>query len=307
MMNQGLSVIFLALCLGVQVAELLRCAAALRIIWIIGPSSDIQDLISIKKTASREIKMNDKGMTHFGYTRVPEKAKLNLVRSHFNSVASRYDFMNTLLSFGIHILWRRTAVRMLGLEKGDRVLDVCGGTADLTLLMAGIVGGSGRVVLYDINRAMMDIGRAKVRRSSFSSRIRFVQGDAELIAIRDQAFDAATVAFGIRNLTHIEKGFSEMYRVLKPGGKLICLDLSKPTSPLFGLLYDFYSFRIMPLLGELLVGLRQAYTYLPESVKMFPLPEALTEILRGCGFSRVTHKKLTNGIAVVHLAVKPAR
>jgi demethylmenaquinone methyltransferase/2-methoxy-6-polyprenyl-1,4-benzoquinol methylase len=131
-----------------------------------------------------------------------------------------------------------------------------------------------------------------------------VQGDAEQISFNDQCFDAAMVGFGIRNLTHMEKGFSEMYRVLKPGGKLMCLEFSKPISPLFRILYDFYSFYIMPFLGQLFVGSRQAYTYLPESIRMFALPHELTAMLEKIGFSQVRHRKLTNGIAVIHLGRK---
>ena len=222
----------------------------------------------------------------------------------FNTVAGKYDLMNTLLSFGIHHQWRRNAIRILGLKEGEMVFDACGGTGDLSILAAGAVGLSGRVILYDINRAMMDIGKSKVANASYGNNVLYVQGDAEEISLQDQVFDAAFVGFGIRNLTHMEKGFKEMYRVLKPGGKLMCLDLSKPTDPLFRWLYDFYSFHIMPLLGELIVGSRQAYTYLPESIKMFSSPDELTGMLKRVGFFHVTYRNRTNGIAAIHLAIK---
>lgn len=244
------------------------------------------------------------GMTHFGYVRVPEKEKVLWVRRHFNTVASRYDFMNTLLSFGIHLLWKRTAIRMLALREGDWVIDVCGGTADLSILAARDVGAEGRVILYDMNRAMIERGRLKVRGSLERERIYLVQGDAEHISFPDGRFDAAVVGFGIRNLTHMDRGLQEIYRILRPRGRLMCLEFSRPTASLFRWLYDFYSFQIIPLLGWLIVGSRKAYTYLPESIRLFPGPEVLADLLKEVGFTRVTYQRLTNGIAVVHLANK---
>jgi demethylmenaquinone methyltransferase/2-methoxy-6-polyprenyl-1,4-benzoquinol methylase len=212
--------------------------------------------------------------------------------------------MNSLLSFGIHHLWKRSAVRMLNLKIGDRVIDVCGGTGDLAILAARQIGSSGRVVLYDINRSMINAGRHKVTNSFLKERIRYIQGDAENISHADQSFNVAMVGFGIRNVTHMEKGFKEMYRLLKPGGKLMCLEFSKPTSASLRRLYDFYSFYIMPLAGEIVAGNRQAYTHLPETIRLFPLPEELADILKKIGFSHVTFRRLTNGIAAVHLAQK---
>lgn len=243
-------------------------------------------------------------LAHFGYRKVPADEKVNWVRSHFDTVARRYDFMNTLLSFGIHYLWKRTAIKMTGLHPGDRVLDVCGGTGDLSILAAGDVFPSGRVILYDINRAMMEMGRPKVAKTSFQGNIGYVQGDAEWISFPDEIFDSVMVGFGIRNLTDMEKGLEEMYRVLKPGGKLMCLEFSKPPSRLFRCLYDLYSFHAMPLLGWVLTGSRRAYTYLPESIRLFLLPDALSSVLANVGFSEVSYRRLTNGIAVVHVAKK---
>jgi demethylmenaquinone methyltransferase/2-methoxy-6-polyprenyl-1,4-benzoquinol methylase len=243
-------------------------------------------------------------LVHFGYQRIPEKEKIGWVLRHFNTVAGKYDLMNTLLSLGIHHVWKRTAVKMLGLRPGDCVIDVCGGTGDLSILAANDVRSSGQVILYDINRLMMETGRPKVKGSSYGRSIFYVQGDAERIPFSDQVFDAAMVGFGIRNVTHMEKGFGEMCRVLKTGGKLMCLEFSKPTLPPFRWLYDFYSFHVMPLLGDLMVGSRRAYTYLPESIRMFPLPGELSRILRKVGLFNVFYRKLTNGIAVVHLGTK---
>jgi demethylmenaquinone methyltransferase/2-methoxy-6-polyprenyl-1,4-benzoquinol methylase len=253
-----------------------------------------QELLSIGSTA----------MADFGYLKVPEPEKVKWVRRHFNTVARNYDFMNTLLSFGAHIIWKRIAVRAMNLHDSAAVIDVCGGTADLSLLAAGCVGTSGRVVLYDINWAMMATGRPKVAASRLGGRIQYVQGDAERIAFADETFDAAMVGFGIRNLTHLETGFKEMHRVLRPGGKLMCLEFSEPAMPWFRLLYDFYSFHIMPALGNILAGSRHAYTYLPESIRLFPGPDKLKAILEDIGFSSVTYRRLTDGIAVIHIGKK---
>ena len=245
-----------------------------------------------------------KEVAYFGYQRVEATNKTQRVVQHFNSVARQYDFMNTLLSFGIHHLWKRTAVRMMDLKPGDRILDVCGGTGDLAILAARVIGPSGRVNIYDINRAMMQAGLHKVVGTSNENRIQYIQGNAESISFPDDHFDAAMVGFGIRNVTHMEKGFEEMYRILRPGGKMMCLEFSKPKNPVFCWLYDFYSFHIMPLLGEIIAGSRTAYTHLPESIRSFPLPDELSDILKRIGFSEVNYRRLTNGIAVIHIAVK---
>jgi len=246
----------------------------------------------------------DKNTTHFGFRKVPEKEKVRWVRDHFDAVAQRYDLMNTLLSFGIHYLWKRTAIELLELQKGDAVIDVCGGTGDLSVAAVRRTGPRGKVVLYDINRAMMATGRRKAIHARERKRICYVQGDAEQIAFNSECFDAAIVGFGIRNLTHMEEGFREIHRVLKPGGHFVCLEFSKPTSPWFRALYDFYSFHIMPWLGRLIAGSRQAYTYLPESIRLFPSPLELAGMLEGIGFRQVSYRTLTNGIAAVHVGTK---
>lgn len=241
---------------------------------------------------------------YFGYRRVAAGDKGLLVLNHFNTVAARYDLMNTLLSFGLHHLWKRTAVKMLGLKPGDRVLDVCGGTGDLALLAARRVGRRGRILIYDINRAMLEAGRPKVARSLWGEGILYLQGDAERLSCPDNSFDAAMVGFGIRNLTHPDTGFREMHRVLKPGGRLMCLEFSRPTWAWFRWLYDLYSFYFMPLAGKIMVGSWQAYTYLPESIRMFARPEELSALLEEIGFSQVRYRRLANGIAAVHAGVK---
>ena len=247
---------------------------------------------------------NQEPSTHFGFLTVPEDDKVRWVRRHFNTVACKYDFMNTLLSFGAHYIWKRIAVRMMDLREGDRIIDVCGGTADLALMAAPLIGPSGRVFLYDINWAMMKTGIPKVAVTPYAEQIHYIQGDAEKISFDDASFDAAMVGFGIRNLTHMEEGFKEMYRVLKPGGALMCLEFSEPVTPWVRFLYDFYSFYIMPAVGKVLGGSRHAYTYLPESIRMFPGAQRLKEILEEIGFRKVIYRRLTDGIAVVHVGKK---
>ncbi len=241
---------------------------------------------------------------YFGFERIRAAEKTRRVVKHFDAVAHVYDAMNSLLSFGIHHAWKRASVRMLGLRSGERVLDVCGGTGDLARLAARRTGPRGRVVIYDINRAMIAAGLPKLAGSPLAVRIRHVQGDAEEIAFPDGSFDAVMVGFGIRNVTRMRRGFAEMARVLSPGGRLLCLEFSRPVSPLFRWLYDAYSFYAMPVIGELIAGSRRAYTHLPESIRMFPLPDELSGLLRGVGFNRVGYRRFTNGIAVAHVAVK---
>ena len=235
---------------------------------------------------------------------MPPEEKTIEVKRHFDAVARRYDLMNTVLSFGLHHLWKRRAVGLLELKAEERVVDICGGTGDLALLAAREVGPTGGVILYDINRAMMLAGRQKVFRSGLAGRIWLVEGDAERLAITDKSLDAVLVGFGVRNLARRETGLQEMHRVLRPGGRLLILEFSRPTNPLWRWLYDRYSFSVMPLLGQLVAGSRDAYAYLTTSIRQFPLPEELAATLRNIGFSQVTYHPLTNGIAMIHLAVK---
>lgn len=240
----------------------------------------------------------------FGSEELDESGKEDRVRRHFDSVAAKYDLMNTLLSMGIHYAWKQFAIQRMGFRSGDSVLDVCGGTGDLSVSAVKAVGEEGRVVLCDINRKMMEAGKYKPIHETHRRRIHFVQGDAERIPFPDETFDKVMVGFAIRNITHMVRAFQEMHRVLKPGGVFMCLEFSKPTTPWFRWLYDFYSFHIMPRLGDLLVGSRQAYTCLPETIRLFLLPEELSDIFERVGFSDVRFKRLTNGIAVVHIASK---
>jgi demethylmenaquinone methyltransferase/2-methoxy-6-polyprenyl-1,4-benzoquinol methylase len=181
---------------------------------------------------------------------------------------------------------------------------VCGGTGDLAILAARRTGPKGRVVIYDINWAMIQAGRPKIDPYPCLTHIDYIQGDAEQIAFADNTFDVAMVGFGIRNLTHLRRGFREMHRVLKPGGRFLCLEFSRPLNPVFRSLYDFYSFNIMPLLGEVIAGSAESYACLPETIRMFPLPGELCAMLGGIGFKAVTYSTMTNAIAVAHVGVK---
>ena len=243
-------------------------------------------------------------MPDFDSKKFDGRKKSQLILGYFDSVAQKYDMMNTLLSFGIHHNWKRKAVRIMGLNSGDKILDVCGGTGDLSILAAGAVSPKGQVVLYDFSRAMINAGRKKKNNSFVRKRIQYIQGDAQKISFQDESFNAAMVGFGIRNVIHMKKAFKEMHRVLKPGGKIMCLEFSQPTSSLFRLVYDYYSFHIIPFLGKVITGSAQAYTHLPESIRKFPSPDKLSDILKNIGFLHITHQKLTNGIAVIHSARK---
>lgn len=240
----------------------------------------------------------------YGFEKVSAAEKDRLVRDHFTSIARKYDFMNTLLSLGLHYWWKRVTVGQMPMRGEVKILDVCGGTADLALLALKGSPRKARIIVYDINYAMLQAGKDKVNRSGFADQVARIQGDAELMAFPDDTFDGVMVGFGIRNLTHMEKGLAEVFRVLKPGGTFVCLEFSRPTNRLFRSLYDFYSFAVMPLAGRVFAGTRRAYTYLPESIRLFPSPDRLASTLRGLGFRNVAYQRLTNGIAVIHRAEK---
>jgi demethylmenaquinone methyltransferase/2-methoxy-6-polyprenyl-1,4-benzoquinol methylase len=243
-------------------------------------------------------------LVNFGSRKVSAGEKRRLVQDHFDTVARRYDLTNTLLSFGLQHVWKRTAVNLLHLAPGERVADVCGGTADLAVLAALRVRPGGGVVVYDFNMAMMDVGRDKVQQAGLAPQISFVQGDAEHLGLADASVDAAMVGFGIRNLADMERGLREMHRILKARGRLMILEFSRPASAWFRALYDLYSFTVMPLVGKIMVGSAAAYTYLPESIRLFPSPGELSGTLKSLGFIRVAHRPFSNGIAVAHLAHK---
>lgn len=231
----------------------------------------------------------------FGFNFCAESDKIHRVNRHFDTIATRYDLMNTILSAGIHYAWKRKAIETLMIKPKHRVLDVCGGTGDMAGLSASITGEKGLSVVYDINRKMIRQGEKKSLKG-----VTFVQGDAECLSFPDDSFDSISIGFGIRNVTHLETGFKEIFRVLKKGGAMCCLEFSKPDNTIFRYLYDLYSFKVMPLIGGLITGSKEAYTAFPESIRAFPLPEELSLILQKIGFKEIKIKKLTNGIAVIH-------
>jgi demethylmenaquinone methyltransferase/2-methoxy-6-polyprenyl-1,4-benzoquinol methylase len=231
-------------------------------------------------------------------------SKAHLVQQHFSAIAARYDLANDILSFGLQRAWKRVAVRMLGLKAGEVVLDVCGGTADLARLAVAIMGGRAGAVVYDFNRDMLAVGRNKLQGNPLAANLTWIQGDAENLALKSASVDAAMVGFGVRNLTNWERGFQEMHRVLKPGGRMVCLEFSQPPARWFRLLYDLYSFTLIPVVGKLLAGSWEAYAYLASSIRAFPSPGELIGLLEGIGFTQVTCRSLTQGIAVIHRGVK---
>ncbi|MHB8110798.1 MAG: class I SAM-dependent methyltransferase [Syntrophorhabdaceae bacterium] len=244
-------------------------------------------------------------LVNFGYERVTKQEKSRRVYRHFDNLALRYDAMNTIMSFGIHYLWKRQAVRELGLEPGESVLDVCGGTGDLCITALKDLGPKGKVILADINFAMMEAGKYKSTNKSLRRMVTHVGSDAEAMAFKSSSFDAVISGFGIRNLVHMEKGIAEIFRLLKPRGRFVCLEFSHPVSPWFRTIYDLYSFRVMPRISRIFLGSAQPFTYLSESIRVFPGPDRLSDTLAEAGFRNITYRLLTNGIAAIHRAEKP--
>jgi len=235
--------------------------------------------------------------TDFGFQSVAEDEKAHRVAGVFDSVAARYDLMNDLMSAGLHRLWKRFAVEQSGLRTGGRALDVAGGTADLALQFARRVGAQGEVVLTDINAAMLAQGRNRMLDAGIIAPA--VQCDAESLPFADEHFDCVSVAFGLRNMTHKERALAEMRRVLKPGGRALVLEFSRVWKPLQPL-YDAYSFRMLPLLGKLVVKDADSYRYLAESIRMHPDQEQLKALMEQAGFERVEYFNLSAGVAALH-------
>ncbi|MBB3102890.1 bifunctional demethylmenaquinone methyltransferase/2-methoxy-6-polyprenyl-1,4-benzoquinol methylase UbiE [Azomonas macrocytogenes] len=243
--------------------------------------------------------------THFGYQSVPESQKAQKVAEVFHSVAAKYDLMNDLMSAGIHRLWKRITIELSGARVGNRILDIAGGTGDLTRQFSRIVGPTGEVVLADINASMLEVGRDRLLDKGVSGNIRFVQADAEKLPFPDNHFDVVTIAFGLRNVTHKEDALRSMLRVLKPGGRLLVLEFSKPTNALLSRAYDVYSFNILPTMGKLITQDADSYRYLAESIRMHPDQETLKAMMSEAGFERVTYHNMTGGIVALHRGIKP--
>lgn len=249
-------------------------------------------------------KVEEEEKISFGFKDVPLKERQKLVGQVFSSVAGNYDMMNDAMSLGIHRLWKREFVLKARLRKGMKCLDVAGGTGDIAMLMARSVGEKGGITVFDINRSMLDVGKDRVIDKGFVGPIKFVQGNAEDLPFEDETFDVATVSFGIRNVTRLEKAFKEMTRVVKVGGKVMCLEFSHPTNKLFSQIYDFFSFNVIPEIANMIAKDRDAYKYLVESIRKFPDQEKLKYILEDCGLYKVKYYNLTNGIAAIHRGYK---
>jgi demethylmenaquinone methyltransferase/2-methoxy-6-polyprenyl-1,4-benzoquinol methylase len=239
--------------------------------------------------------------THFGFESVDEKEKARRVRGVFDSVAPRYDVMNDLMSMGLHRAWKAYTVMVANVRPGGQVLDIAGGTGDLARAFAKQVGPSGRVVHTDINEAMLRTGRDRLIDEGLV--LPTLVCDAEKLPFADAVFDAVSVAFGLRNMTHKEAALAEMNRVLKPGGKLLVLEFSKVAQPL-AKAYDWYSFNVLPLLGRWVAGDEASYRYLAESIRMHPGQEELKAMMRGAGFGHVDYHNLTGGVVALHVGIK---
>jgi demethylmenaquinone methyltransferase / 2-methoxy-6-polyprenyl-1,4-benzoquinol methylase len=243
----------------------------------------------------------------FGFRAVPETERQGLVNQVFAAVAGRYDLMNDLMSGGLHRLWKRDLITMLNAPRGEtpfRLLDVAGGTGDIALRYARDSGPKATAVICDISPEMLEVGRNRISAAGLQNRIACVEGNAEALPFESGSFDAYTIAFGIRNVTHIDKALAEAYRVLKPGGRFLCLEFSECQVPILDRLYDFHSFEVIPRLGKLTAGAAEPYRYLVESIRRFPKQEAFADLVRGAGFGRVSYRNLTGGIAAIHAGWK---
>ncbi|CAM3743496.1 MULTISPECIES: bifunctional demethylmenaquinone methyltransferase/2-methoxy-6-polyprenyl-1,4-benzoquinol methylase UbiE [Rahnella] len=242
--------------------------------------------------------------THFGFRTVAKDEKQEMVAEVFHSVAAKYDLMNDLMSFGIHRIWKRFTIDCSGVRQGQRVLDLAGGTGDLTAKFSRLVGEKGEVVLADINDSMLKMGREKLRNLGIVGNVSYVQANAEALPFPDNYFDCITISFGLRNVTEKEKALRSMFRVLKPGGRLLVLEFSKPLLKPLSKAYDTYSFHILPRIGELVAQDAESYRYLAESIRMHPDQETLKGMMGDAGFENVTYHNLTGGIVALHRGFK---
>jgi demethylmenaquinone methyltransferase / 2-methoxy-6-polyprenyl-1,4-benzoquinol methylase len=241
--------------------------------------------------------------THFGFRDVPLEDKQTLVNDVFHSVASRYDLMNDLMSGGLHRVWKDIMINTLNPPKSERafaLLDVAGGTGDIAFRAARASGTGFRATVCDINIDMLKVGRDRAQKRHLDDRVAFVEGNAEELAFPDRAFDGYTIAFGIRNVPRIDRALKEAYRVLRPGGRFLCLEFSSVNVPGLDRLYDLFSFKVIPELGRVVTGDAESYRYLVESIRKFPKPAAFADMIGEAGFSRVNWQALSGGIVALH-------
>lgn len=241
--------------------------------------------------------------TNFGFRDVPLGDKQTLVNDVFHSVASRYDLMNDLMSMGLHRVWKDIMINTLNPPKGDgpfTLLDVAGGTGDIAFRAADASGAGFHATVCDINQDMLNVGRDRAIARHLNDRVSFVEGNAERLAFPDRSFDGYTIAFGIRNVPRIDLALKEAFRVLKVGGRFLCLEFSSVDVPGLDRLYDLFSFRVIPPLGRVVTGDAESYQYLVESIRRFPKPNAFADMIRAAGFSRVSWQRLSGGIVALH-------
>lgn len=242
--------------------------------------------------------------TDFGYKKIPFAEKTQKVAEVFRSVAGKYDLMNDLMSLGIHRLWKRYALSLANARPGQKILDLAGGTGDLSIKLSKKVGENGLVVLADINEAMLEKGRDRVIDAGCVENVIYTQANAEELPFLENTFDLITISFGLRNVTDKEKALRSMYQVLKPGGKLLVVEFSKPLSPALASIYDTYSFKILPQLGRLVARDEASYRYLAESIRKHPDQETLKKMLIDAGFENCDYQNLTGGIVAIHRGYK---
>lgn len=242
----------------------------------------------------------EKQTIDFGFSEVPLQEKVKKVKGVFDSVAGNYDIMNDVMSLGIHRLWKRKTIELSGARPGHVILDLAGGTGDLTKAFAKRVGKDGKVVLADINESMVRVGRDRLINEGIAGNVEYTITNAEALAFPDNTFDVATIAFGLRNVTNKDKALEELCRVLKPGGQLMILEFSKVTQPMLSKLYDFYSFNILPKMGKVIADDEASYQYLAESIRMHPDQETLKQMMLDGGFDKAEYINMNEGIVALH-------
>jgi len=247
---------------------------------------------------------SENNTTHFGFKKVDSEKKSSLVAEVFKSVAPKYDLMNDLMSAGMHRLWKRFTIQQASVKPGQRILDVASGTGDLAKAFAKLTGPQGQVIMTDINEAMLSTGRDRLMDEGILGNIECVQADAECLPFADNDFDLVTIAFGLRNVTDKDAALKSMYRVLKPGGKLLILEFSKPQTALLSKFYDFYSFNVIPKIGGLVANDSASYQYLVESIRMHPDQETMKSMMIAAGFEDVDYFNLSGGIVALHQGFK---
>jgi len=248
---------------------------------------------------------NDDSHTHFGYQNIKADEKAGKVAEVFHSVANKYDIMNDLMSMGVHRIWKRLTIESSGVRPSHKVLDIAGGTGDLTMQFSKRVGDQGQVILADINASMLNVGRDRLIDKGYGNNIEFVQANAECLPFPDNYFNCISIAFGLRNVTDKDKALASMARVLKPGGRLLILEFSKPSNALISDLYDKYSFTALPLMGKLITNDSESYKYLAESIRMHPDQETLKGMMENAGLANCRFQNMTGGVVALHSGVKP--